>query len=333
MSDYEIPRIAQQFHDGGLEQLDNLLLDEREAKTMVLAGFVMGANVLLVGPPGGGKSTLSRDAYRLIDGIAADEVAIIPHHSDLTPAELVGGSVSTEKTTQNGSATATHETITATITPIIGPNTKLIWADEINRVNPFALNATLGVLETGELVTTAGKVKLEDLQMGISTMNPSENRQGTYPMTAAIASRHAMGAILGGDAENAGKRQDRMEKIAKGWLPNPVALQTVVSLDELRTLREAAKQHPIPESLLPALITQAQGVVDALADHKIVESDGRITSQIAAITKTLSTLRAQHQAGEKDVRDAVSYVVAARLGALSRKSFSETAAIAETITA
>lgn len=283
----------------------------------------MKANVLLVGPPGGGKSTLSRDAYRLIDGIQPDEVATVPHHSDLTPAELVGGSVSTTKETKNGNGTTT-ETITATIKPIIGENTKLIWLDEINRVNPFALNACLGVLETGELITTAGKVKLNDLQIGISTMNPSENRQGTYPMTAAIASRHAMGAILGGPAEDSNRREKRMEKIAGGWLPSPEKIESVIDVGGLQTLREAAKGHPIPKNLMPRTIGLSKGIVAALDAHRIRESDGRITSQVARIAKTLGLLRAQKQVEEGDLNDAVKYVVSARLGALARKSFEET---------
>ncbi|GAC1391507.1 MAG: hypothetical protein NVSMB46_04280 [Candidatus Saccharimonadales bacterium] len=327
MSEYN-PANAHKFYNQGMEQLDKLVLDEFNAKEMILAGFVMGESVILMGAPGGGKSTLSRDAYRMFDDISTKEVAIVPHNSELTPLELVGGFMSTEKVI-SGDGGYKKETINATVKPIIHEDTKIIWMDEINRVNPWALNSVLNALQSGEVTTGAGITKLNGLELAISTMNPSEKRQATYTITDAIASRHAMGAIMGGDKADSEKRLERIGKIRKGWVSQPENIEPISNTNELHALRQSSLLMPIPGSLEKRTDQLIMRTIDTLASEKIEESDGRITGQITKIAQTLALLRAEKQVQEKDLNDAIGYVISARLGALARKSFSQTQEIIE----
>lgn len=324
---------ANAFKLDGMEQLDKLLLGEEEAKLGVLAAMVMGENILLVGPVGGGKTTLLTDSYRLIGGLNSQDVARLPIESDLRPERLIGGNVeSTKETFANGDTFT--ETSRVGINALIKDSTKIIVANEINRINPFALNAALEALESGVMDTTAGTISLKGLEYVISTMNPNERRNGTFPMMTAVASRHSLGSILGVEKDMT-KRREYAEKIQDGWVPQPAEMNSVIELHDLHELRAEVPRVPIPDDLKPKALDLTIRTVDTLKQvpkPPIVEADGRITKQIAKTAKTLAHLGAQKSVAEKDLLQAVRYVVTARLGALSVNASEEVENVFNAIT-
>ena len=304
---------AMEFRDKALEQLDYLLLDEKEAKIAMLAAMVMGENILLYGPVGGGKTTLGRDAYRLIEGIDLSNVATLPIQADLTPQQLIGGNAeSTKETTFNGDTVT--ETNKTTIQPIIRQDTKVIFANEINRINPFAINAGLEALESGVIDTSAGLVTLSGLEYVVSTMNPSERRAGTFEVTAATASRHAVGANLGNDISD-----ESLVRISDGnWVPTPEVLKPVIDLGELHDMRLSASKLHVPDDGRTFATGLVIGTIDGLMENGIQEARPRISKQIGKTAKALALLGGQDAVSPANLRQAAKYTIASRLGAMGR---------------
>jgi MoxR-like ATPase len=297
-----------------MEQLDKLLLGEETAKEATLTGIASGGNVGLVGEPGGGKTTLAGNAYRLIDGLDESHLAVIPPLSDLTARALVGGHMEVKKKVDG------VETVeVTTIEPIIHPDTRFIWADEISRVAPHATNAMLGAHESGVVVTTAGVVRLNSLIGGFSTMNPAEGRQGTFPISKATASRHAIGAVLGDG--NAAAKEDTVVNILGGWTPSPDEVEPVVTLSDLTAIRNRV-EHAIafPEDVKRATAAYVVAAAQSLEQAGYQEAPHRIAKQVSLNARALAAIRGQESVSEAEARQAVEFVVTARVGMLATRS-------------
>lgn len=318
---------AQHFKHQGFEQLDHLLVGEREAKLAVMTAMVMGSNVVLVGEPGGAKSTLARDSYRLIDGIEEKNVSHIPPLADLSPQRLVGGESSISR--QTGDVT---EKVTTHIEPILNGNTQVMFADEINRAAPHAINAYLSALEERAVNTTSGVVKLNNVVYSVATMNPAEARQGVFTVSAATASRHAFGAVLG---SNQAENESTGLQIFTGMNPSPEAIDPVTDLRGLQAMRERAKNNTaFPEDIAKYGIELLKNANNVLREHNIKEAwAGRMAAQTRDISKTLAVLGGQEAVKESNVREAVRFMATGRLGMLgTRGSVEIPEAIAAIIT-
>src|SRR5690606_17681760 len=104
---------AQDFHKQGMEQLDHLLIGEDEAKLGMLVAMASGLNIVLVGHPGGGKTTLGRDAHYIIDGVESSDVVTIPVQADLQPQQMIDGIVTSAKEVKRGDEKSIETTKTA----------------------------------------------------------------------------------------------------------------------------------------------------------------------------------------------------------------------------
>ncbi len=311
------PSRAQEIRDQSIEQFGHLLLDEKEAKLAMVTGMVMGENIMLYGLPGGGKTTLGRDAYRVIEGVTLDDVATIPIESDLTPERLIGGTASiTKSTTLPGETVPVVENTSSVIEPIIGKNSKVVFANEINRISPYAINASLEALETRVIDTSAGTVSLAGLEYVVSTMNPLDTRSGTFPITGATASRHAIGIDLGNNISD--ESLDKIEN--SSWTPRPDLIVPVVDLADLHAAREGIAHLATPDNLKPYSRALARGILEGLASERIAsEALPRLHKQLGKTAKTLALLGGQEVAGQENFDQAAKFVVAARVGALARK--------------
>lgn len=306
----EVKQLAGYFSDQSKEQLDNRLIGEEEAKLALQVAMVTGANVALIGEPGGGKTTLASDSPKLISDIRDEQVARVPHNADLTAQQLIGGTIETTHKTKNADG-ETEYTQSVDIASIITPETMVLWLEELNRTNPFAVNAILGGMEDGKILTTAGVVELQKLMYGVTTMNPSESRQATFPVAAATASRHALGVVLGGDRSN---RDDVNAQILDGWTPK--AMTPVITSDQLMSLRVNARQLTMPVTVRNAAVKLVSNTVDALAaDHKH-EADARIAKQVGIVARGIALLNKEDGVQLENVKQAVRFVTTARLGIL-----------------
>jgi MoxR-like ATPase len=315
-------QLGQQFYNQGMAEYGKIVYGETEARTALLAGFVGAGAVLLSGVPGGAKSTLSRNAYRIFEDIDQSEVSIVPPASDLQPIQLVGGAMDVTKTVITNGATRTEST-TITVDPIIPPETKVIWLDELSRINPEAVNQLLGAPEERELKTTAGVVSLKDLQLMVSTMNPSESRQATFPITAAFASRHSLGAIMGDDISHADKA-----KLANGQKPNASEVTAFTNTGQLATLREAANAMLLQPEQAEKVVELVEKAETQLYERYGIEEAARMFEQVGKTARILALFEGGN-ATRQHVERAVKFALAARLGAkvAKRNAISELTSI------
>ncbi|HUP26762.1 MAG TPA: AAA family ATPase [Candidatus Limnocylindrales bacterium] len=314
------PAIPERFALEGMAQLDHLLIGEEEAKLAMLIGMVagVGMNSVLVGEAGGGKTTLAVNSHRIVDGI--DIVASVPPKSDLTPHQLVGGRVEMTKTVTRNGATY-QETSAAKIEPIIPSNAQVIVTNELNRVNPYAVNAILDGLESGTLTTSAGTRSLTDLLYGVATMNPAENKQAVFPVSNATASRHAIGAILGAKSSSPADRAQLVSDVWDDWEPRPDLMRPVIDLAELDAIRHRAERGiATPRSLKPEIVSSILRTSDRLQQKGIYDADGRLAKQVRRVAKAHATLAGQDAVEREDVHQALKFVVTARIGMLGTRA-------------
>lgn len=307
---------AQDFYGKGMEQLNHLLLGETDAKEATLVAIAAGLNNVLVGHPGGGKTTLGEDSYRLIGDIDAEQVAVLPLQADLQPQQITGGEARTSKVTTVEGKDFEEESRVA-ISSLFNEDTKVIFANEINRVNPMAVNAMLEVLESGKLDSTGGR-RIINLEYATSTMNPAEKRQGVFPMAAAVASRHAIGVELGADDRN-GERDSMINEVLGGWEPQPHAISSVISLADLQALRARVndpKSVAFQDDLKAVAVQAVKGTHEALKGLKIFEADARLAKQLGRVARTLAVLHGRDAVLDVDLEKATQFIVGARIGIL-----------------
>ncbi len=296
---------ARDFRDRTVGEFDNLLLGQEEAKLGAIVALVAGANAVYVGDPGGGKTTLAGEVHKLFKDIDPSHVAVIPPQADLTPQQMVGGQVASEKRTDGN----VEEQLTL-IEGIVNPDTKMIWADEVNRISPLAVNAILSALESRKLSTTTGEIELPNLISSVSTMNPAERAQSNFKIPDAVASRHAVGVLLNG------KDLDTTTQIFSGWKPGEI--EAVTTTQELATVKARSREMNIPDSISKSGGQLAISTSDYLAKNNIIkESPNRIARQISEVARAIATLAGEDSVKEENLRQATIFVLGARVGMLS----------------
>lgn len=298
---------VQQFYVRGMTEYDKVILGETDAKTATLAAIANMSNVATFGVPGGGKTDLNEASHLIIEGISEEGVARIPTQADLKPERVVGAHVSIERKTNGVS-----EEITTDLDPLITAVSQKIEMDEVTRTNPHAVGATLEVIRRRRMVTTAGSIALRDLVYVGATLNPSENRQNTFVLADAFASRFPTGAVMGL------RDPEVSSKIIAGFTPKPETISPFVTLDELRAINTYVCSDSVtsfPETLQPQGVAIARKMVDKLgSDFNFHESDNRLVRQLRENAITLAAFYGETAVTEQALRDAAKFIYMARLG-------------------
>ncbi|MBC7708093.1 AAA family ATPase [Polaromonas sp.] len=307
---------AQSFYNNGIEQLSKVHHGDEAAMTALLVGLVMEQNVVLFGESAGGKTTLAAASARLVHEIGPENTASIPAQHDLPAIQLVGGGTTLERTiVKDGNATT--ERVTTAVDPIIKPETMHIFADELPRISPLAMQGLLPTLETKVLNTSAGAVELPDLCSVVATMNPVRRGQHNSPISFAMASRFEIGARVGGYNLSREERAVRLNAIMFGTLVKADQVTPVVNADRLRAMKQTATSTPVVKEMQSRLISLALNVGDVIHDQQIMEDEPRIGLQITSIAKALALMTNKKSVvGDEEANKAAMYVASARLGML-----------------
>lgn len=323
---------AHDFFQNAYDQIGrHLIQGEREAKLGAIVAMASGLNVVFFGAPGGGKTTLGEHLPRLVEDLNFnDHIAVIPPQADLTPQMLVGGEVKTTKEVTKGGETYTESLITKIDNPILHALVRVIWANEINRTNQYAMNTGLEAYEAGKVDHVGGRVQL-DLLWSASTMNPEDKRDGTFPISPATASRHAIGVNMGAGSPE--ERQRITTKILQGWEPTPEEIRPVTDIETLKRIRaltEAPDKISSPEQLLGFANELVDTTQLALKQVGISETNNRIAKHIRKISRTISALMGSEIVDQDGLGWAARYVAGARLG-MHRTDLQTTAGILDSI--
>jgi MoxR-like ATPase len=305
---------AQRFYEDGSRELDKIIDGDRLAKDAALLGAVVGT-ALFYGEPGGGKSLLSHNIFRLFDDVDQDNhVSSIPTDPELPVSRVFGGTTNIRSSeTVNGIETS-KETAHK-VDPLITPDTKIIELDESNRGSEEVLNALLNVYQNKRIYTTEGEIVYNGLTLITSTMNPADRRQSTNQVSAAYASRNSVGAPVGYECT-----REEMEDMFGGKEPNPKEINPVTTTSQMHLLKAVADELMISDSMKEMGAEVALRITKNLRDfHEIGESPKRIIGQLRLNTKILSMF-AGETANKKHLNKAAKLLLAARIGALVRST-------------
>jgi MoxR-like ATPase len=322
----EARSLANEFFIAGMEQYDNMIVGEIDAKHMYLALLAMGGENgmagMLLGHPGTGKSQLLKNGHRIVAGIEDEHVAKVEHREDMTPAELVGKTSEFTRSLTGENGVMTHETISGKQKGIIHPGIKVVKFDELNRTSPVALNAGLEIMQDGkiEVGDDGEKIESSEFDLVVSSIN-HYGTAWTHRLDPALAGRHGMGAITGrreaGTLSQAG--QTIWDQPNNSYVGKP-RLEAVTDLDRLHFVRSHIDKVEIPAEQREYGKHMTATMLDALEGHGMSQGDPRVALQIVRISRAFSMLNNQVHVTDENIRDAVKFGMTPRLGSMGRLS-------------
>jgi MoxR-like ATPase len=172
---YEVGRLGRAI----LDEVGSVVVGNREALELVLAGILAGGNVLLEDLPGLGK-TLTARSFAQVLGIGFRRMQFTP---DLLPADVTGSFLYNQRT---------HDFVFRP-GPIF---TNLLLADEINRTPPKTQAALLEAMQEKQVSVEGTTYPLEPPFHVLATANPIEY-EGTYPLPEAQLDRFLLRVSFG----------------------------------------------------------------------------------------------------------------------------------------
>lgn len=238
------------------------ILGQIDAKKQIISALMMNRHIILVGPPGIGKTTLAKNIAKLLPDA---EVNDCPYHCDpktpLCPACKESKTKIKTKTLKGidrfiriqGSPDLTVEDMLGDIDPIkamkFGPlalesftpgkifkaNQGLLFFDELNRCPEKLQNALLQVLEEGKATIGSYDVDLEANFVFIGTMNP-EDFAATEKLSEVLLDRFDLVFIDYPENVETEKKIVNMkgEKIKEVEFPEPLLTMTIEFIQKLR---------------------------------------------------------------------------------------------------
>lgn len=165
-----------------LEQLDRVLLGQKELHRMVVTGLLSRGHILLEGLPGLGKTALVKALSEILR-LGFKRVQFTP---DLMPSDILGSHILQED--GKGGRDMVFKP---------GPVfTNLLLADEINRASPKTQAAMLETMQERRVTLLGATRDLPDPFFVLASQNPIE-LEGTYPLPEAQLDRFLFRLLVG----------------------------------------------------------------------------------------------------------------------------------------
>lgn len=160
-------------------EISKVVLGQPDVVREVLTALIAGGHILLEGPPGIGKTLLSRTLARTL-GVTFRRIQFTP---DLMPSDVTGGNIYNQHV----------QDFEFRPGPVF---TQVLLADEINRAPAKTQAALLEAMSDRQVSVDGVTRKLARPFFVIATQNPIES-EGTYPLPEAQLDRFLMKVHVG----------------------------------------------------------------------------------------------------------------------------------------
>lgn len=246
-----------------LDEMDKVLVGQRDVGKLVLAGILAGGNVMITGMPGLGKTELLSNLSRII-GLHYARIQCTP---DLMPSDIIGTEVFNKEDNR-------FEFLKG---PLFHD---LVLGDEINRAPPKVQSAFLEAMQEKQVTINGSTYPLSKNFHLVATRNPIE-QEGTYPLPEAQMDRFMFDIRM----ENLSEEDELRALDMIDMDEDRARIKRIISKDQLLEFKKLAKTIPIGDEL-KQMITRS-----VRACRK--DSENSIQGQDSLIAYDPSGLRAQ----------------------------------------